>query len=130
CNYMARDKKNSQVEEPKYYETFDSVAYVFRSNEKNPSNEGVGVGQEDETSPPLRIELEMKLVTNKDFFIKLSVKYLHRNIYTCQKKELLDQLGDASSRKMELELEVQELELELKNWETTGESNKKMFENH
>ncbi|KAH9295459.1 hypothetical protein KI387_039047, partial [Taxus chinensis] len=114
-----------------YAKFYSPSTNVFRKTVESPVNKNVEVGQEDELSPSVRMEIELKLAMNKEKFYKIERERLRLQYLKLSKinKELLDQLLDASSKKMELELEVQELELEIKNWETTCESNKKVFEN-
>ncbi|KAH9304118.1 hypothetical protein KI387_008522, partial [Taxus chinensis] len=72
------------------------------------ANENVEVGQEDESSSSVRMEIELKLAMNKEKFYKIERERLRLQYLKLSKinKELLDQLLDASSKKMELELEV------------------------
>ncbi|KAH9329810.1 hypothetical protein KI387_001918 [Taxus chinensis] len=132
---MTRKKKVGKrkalpVSEPKDYAKFYSPSTnMFGKTVESPANKNVEARHEDELSPPVRIEIELKHAMNKAKFYKIERERLRLQYLKLSKinKELLDQLEGASSKKMELELEVQELELEIKNWETTCESNKKVF---
>ncbi|KAH9327970.1 hypothetical protein KI387_000078 [Taxus chinensis] len=125
-------RKASPVPEPKDYAKFYSPSTnVFRKNVESLVNKNVEAGEEDELSPTVCMEIELKLVMNKAKFYKIERERLRLQYLKLSKinKELLNKLLDVSSKNMELELEVQEFELEIKNWETMCESNKKVFEN-
>ncbi|KAH9295460.1 hypothetical protein KI387_039048 [Taxus chinensis] len=134
---MARLKKTGKrkalpVQEPNDYESFDSDTYPFKKNAKSSTNKYVGATQEDDPSPSVRMDLEMKLVTKKTkIYQNQCESFALENLYFTKKnKEILDEIGEIASRQMELEVEVQELELEIKNWETMREADKKVFANH
>ncbi|KAH9324400.1 hypothetical protein KI387_004578 [Taxus chinensis] len=134
---MARLKKTgkhkaSPVQEPNDYESFNSDTYPFKKNAKRFTNKDVGATQEDDPSPSVRMDLEMKLVTKKTkVYQNQCERFALENLYFTKKnKELLVEIGEITSRQMELEVGVQELELEIKNWETMREVDKKVFATH